>query len=33
MLPRIGVMWWALYPGETAPTPWKKRAKRYRIVS
>jgi hypothetical protein len=31
MLPRIGIMR-ALYPGETASTPRKKRAKKYRIV-
>jgi hypothetical protein len=31
MLPRIGIMR-ALYPGETAPTPRKKRARKYRIV-
>ena len=31
MLPRIGIMR-ALYPGETAPTPRKKRAKKFRIV-
>jgi hypothetical protein len=31
MLPRIGIMR-ALYPGETAPTTRKKRAKKYRIV-
>lgn len=31
MLPRIGIMW-ALYPGETVPTPRKKRAKKYRLV-
>jgi hypothetical protein len=31
MLPRIGIMR-ALYPGETAPTPRKKRAKKYRIA-
>lgn len=32
ILPRIGIMR-ALYPGETAPTPRKKRARKYRIVS
>jgi hypothetical protein len=31
MLPRIGIMR-ALYHGDVAPTPRKKRAKKYRIV-
>jgi hypothetical protein len=31
MLPRIGIMR-ALYPGESAPSPHKKPAKKYRIV-
>jgi hypothetical protein len=32
MMARIGIMR-ALYPGETAPTPRKKWARKYRIVS
>jgi hypothetical protein len=32
MLPGIGIMR-AQYPGGTAPTPCKKRAKKYRAVS
>jgi hypothetical protein len=32
MLPSIGIMR-AQYPGGTAPTPRRKRAKKYRVVS
>jgi hypothetical protein len=32
MLPRIGIMR-AQYPGGTAPTPRRKPAKKYRVVS